>query len=1063
MYSIPLFLLIKETNILSQSDIQEHQNFCKLFSMAQTSYEKKLEDSKTKNGKNIHKKEKELSAKVWSWFENLSIEEKLKICTIKNNWVIRILIQLSFIHFLDNKTTFKPKDEMNVSFTINQNYPLLYDNVCFCNPCFKKRKFYPGYNEDDYYNFYFEMIKPEYSAKKKNNKLKEEIEYENKLLNNLVFFSLEKEDTLDAVSLYEDLLKDSKTLKQIFNYFSGKECFKERLYVMKYNNLYNFCYPIWMHVKSEFSLFQIITGFFEQQILITYEYYLYSKKINYFHNVDLIVDIYKEKENLENFLINRDKNKEKENIITLELISEMINKVKANVDFKKRKSNYKSLFDQLYIGYYNTTFYIGEPPLDGKKEDIYKDLIEEMDKNKIKGKEMHSLLNKITFMKLKDINNYREFVYFNLKKYLTEMRNKEFLDDLYNNNSNEHKTGKKKKKKKKKNKNSNLNNINNKEEDKIINNENNIEKNFSSNDENESNKDNINNNNYSSSSNSLKIMEEKNIKENKDNIKNARTKEEKIKTKEFFLFPINNKKNKNKIKNNETINSNQSLSEKNNIKINYLDKKEEKNINLNKEDELINNKYKSKTDIEHLFEESINRLEIINNKESKENHNQMKNSNYYINSPESTTTLSFEASGKDNVSISKEISDQKNENKVYNTNNNDNENKNQINMTINIINNQYIYQQYPFFNLNFDNFAFMQSQFFYYYHVPSDYFFETLTKEIKSYEDLTTKNIIILDKIRSKYFTKIEKMIKSGLNKKYEIKFGHYGSFFTNLSIEGSDVDILVYYKPFMKNMNFLEDIINLLNEHKEEFESINPRLSASVPVIVLQINISKEVDNEILKFLPYFENKDISHINIDLTFTSKEKEFKRPEQIVNYINKSLKDYEEIRPLLLVIKRYFRVMKMNKSFTGGLSSFSLFLLILAFLKNNKDKMNLGKFLYYIIEKYSFFDFKNYGIDVEFKDCYFGLNTIELNNSDLNKQKNENIFENNRIEEIKIIDPLTKFNVAKSSFKLNEIKNTFNKALYTLKYESLKYQNGNLEEENDTNEDFSIIKKLFSIK
>ena len=105
----------------------------------------------------------------------------------------------------------------------------------------------------------------------------------------------------------------------------------------------------------------------------------------------------------------------------------------------------------LYIGYYNTTFYIGEPPLDGQKEDIYKDLIEEMDKNKIKGKEMHSLLNKITFMKLKDINNYREFVYFNLKKYLTEMRNKEFLDDLYNNNnSNEHKIGKKKKKKKKK-------------------------------------------------------------------------------------------------------------------------------------------------------------------------------------------------------------------------------------------------------------------------------------------------------------------------------------------------------------------------------------------------------------------------------------------------------------------------------------------------------------------------------------------------------------------------------------------------------------------------------------
>ena len=1070
MYTIPLFLLTKETNILSKSDIQEHQNFCKLFSMAQASYEKKLQDSKSKKCNNIQKSEKDLLSNVWSWFDNLSFEDKLKICTIKNNWVLRILIQLSFFYFLDNKTTFKPIDEMNIAFTSNQNYSFLYDNICIYNTCIKKKKFFSGYNEDDYYNFYFEMKRPEYRIKKKNI-IKEEIDYENKLINNIILFSLEKEDTLDALSLHEDLLKDSKTLKQILNFFSGKECFKEMLYPVKYNNSYNFCFPTWMHGKNEFSLCQIISGIFEQQILIAYEYFLYSKKMFFFPKTDLLMDIYKEKENLENFLIYRDKNKEK--ILTLETISEMINKIKTNVDFKKRKSNLKKLFDQLCTEYYQTSFYIGEPPLEGKEE-IYKDIINEMNKNKTKGKEIHSLLNKITFMKLRDINKYREFIFFNLKKYFTEIRNKEFLEDLYNNNSNdnsnEHKPGKKKKKKKKKNKNANINNINinNKEEEKITINENNIEKNFSSNDENENNIDNNNNTNYSCSSNSLKLKEEKNIKENKGNHKKNKIKEEKIKTKEFFLFPTNNKKNKDKIKNNETISNNQSLSEKNNIKINYFDKKEETNININKENKFINNKSKSKKDIQDFSEESINRLEIINNKENeenKENLKKMENNNYYINSPETITSFSLEASDKDKGLKFKEISDKINEKKENNTNN-INENKNQINMTINIINNQYIYQQYPFFNFNFDNLALMQSQFFYYYHVPSDYFFETLTKEIKLYEDFTTKNVLILDKIRSKYFTNVEKIIKSGLNKKYEIKFGHYGSFFTNLSIEGSDVDILVYYKPLLPNLDFLEDIINLLDEHKEEFESINPRLSASVPVIVLQINISKEIDNEILKFLPYFENKDISHINIDLTFTSNEKEFKRPEQIVNYINTKLKEYEEIRPLLLLIKRYFRVMKMNKSFTGGLSSFSLFLLILAFLKNQEKEMNLGKYLYYIMEKYSFFEFKNFGIDVEGKETYFPLNNNDFNSSELNNQKIDNIgniYENNRVEEIKIIDPLTKFNVAKSSFKLYEIKNTFNKALYFFKYESLKFQNDNQEENKSINEDFLIIKKLFSIK
>ena len=154
-------------------------------------------------------------------------------------------------------------------------------------------------------------------------------------------------------------------------------------------------------------------------------------------------------------------------------------------------------------------------------------------------------------------------------------------------------------------------------------------------------------------------------------------------------------------------------------------------------------------------------------------------------------------------------------------------------------------------------------------------------------------------------------------------------------------------------------------------------------------------------------------------------------------------------------------MKMNKSFTGGLSSYSLFLLILAFLKNCEEKMNLGKLLYYFMEKYSFYDFKNYGIDVEGKEYYYPLDNI-INEIDFHNFDNcDDISEHSRTEEIIILDPLTKLNVAKSSFKLDEIKNTFNKALYFLKFESWKYQNE--AEEKLTPDDFTIIRKLFTIK
>ena len=1040
MYSIPLSLLTKTSNIINESDIQESQNFCKLFSKAKLSYDNKSEDLKLQHTKN-------LQSNIWQWLDNLPLEEKIKICTIKNKWLTKILIQLSFFHFIDRKTRFEPISDMNMLFANNQNLALLNQNyIYFQNYRDTKKKF--GYNEDDYYNLYFNMKKGEYIKKSKNITIDEEMTYQNKLFNIIVFLSLEDEFYLDSISLKEESLKDIKTLKQIMNYFSNKECFKDMIEPLIYNNNYYFYFPVWLHKKSELSFCEIITGIFEQQILISYEYYLFTKKKYFFQNSELILDIYKENKNLENFFLTRNKTPDK--IISIELIKEMISSLKSNVGYKKMIENCKKINDQIKKDYYKTEFYIGDNILTNEEENIYNEIITEINSNKDKENGINYLINKISFMKLNDFGYYREFIFMNLRKYYIEIMKKEIINELLNINNDDNKTTKKKKKKKKKNKNNNSNNNN-------INININVENNFSSNDDHENN-----NNINSNSDNSLKI---KVISEKKENIK---IKEEKSKTKEFFLFSTNTKKNKNKNKIHENIPNEKSFSEKNNIKINYLNNKQEndgkkeenktiiKSIaeELKEKEKIEPQKIiKSQSNIELYKETPTISFEMINSKNDK-NENKIHNNQSFINSPESITSFSFESSTKD-----KSIIPDANSNK--NNIEENNKNPNQINMTINIINNQYIYQQYPLFNFNFNNFALMQSQFLYYYHVPSDAFLEILSKEIKIYESFTTENIEILDKIRKKYFIKVEKLIQTGLSKKYEIKFGHYGSFFTNLSIEGSDVDIRVYYKPLKPNLDFLKDIINLLNSHLNEFDNINPILSASVPVINLQINISQEINYDTLKFMSYFEKKDISHINIDLTFTSDEKEFKRPEEIVNYINKNVKNYEDIRPLLLVIKRYFRIMKMNKSFTGGLSSYSLFLLILAFLKNCEEKMNLGKLLYYFMEKYSFYDFKNYGIDVEGKELYFPLDNI-IKESDIQNSENyDDISEHARTEEIKILDPLTKLNVAKSSFRLDEIKNTFNKALYFLKFESWKYQNEG--EENIFIDDFNIIRKLFTIK
>ena len=1185
MCSLPYSLLVKaDSDILPQSIIQEHQNFCKLFIKYQSSYERKKEENKaikdsasTASDKN---KDYQNHIKIWNWFENLPLEEKIKVCTIKNKWLVKIIIQLYFFYYIDDKCTFAPIHDMTILFSNQNNYKdigsLLYKNIQII-PSFNDKKNFLGYNEDDYCKYYFSVKESDFPKQKKKDNL-EQKELEKKFIDNIILIALEDE-TLDSISINIDLLKDVKYFKKILNFFSDKECFKDWLEPFNYNNFYNFTFPKWMHNNTNLTICKILSGIFEQQILLLYEYFFYSKKIYEFNGINFINDIYTENKKLEKFIVDNysyegkmnNMEPKKENIITFDVICDVVNKIKKDIKYKNKFDNFKNMLDQLYNDYYKSQFYIGNKILSECSENIYKELLYEMKKEK--GKEINSLLNKITFMKLDDIKNSRELIYIFLRKYLIDLRNKTFINELLN--EDENKSGKKKKKKKKKNKNINPLNIianedilkNNEKEKEVnkvkeiikdnisLNNNNNINSNKNNLNE---NTDNINDGNNSSSSNDNNKNEEKeNIiynkkaKENEDTFitikqidnnekeeqtinnieQNQKIKEPKNKNKQFFLFPLKNKKRKNKNKNNKL--------KENNIKEEEKSKEEKENNNKKEEmNEEIKSINKKDIKINEIKEESKNK-NIIKNEEEKKGKKQKQNSINLETEPKNESITKNESLLKSNnkleLSQISAISIQMlNESKNKNINKNEGtsektisiekqnqieinkfcpkpelttsfsynpvskiqtqteietksetikekeDTKNPVNMTINIINNQYIYQQYPFIN----NFPFMQ--FMYCYHSPSESFFNLLSKEINCYNNYTCKNIEYLNTIKSKYLNKVEKLIKTELKKKYMIKFGHYGSYFTNLSIEGSDIDILVYYKPNNPNFIFLQDILDLLNKHENEFDLILPILSASVPVIKLQINITNEIDNNLIQMSPYFENKDISHMKIDLTFTSDETEFKRPEQIVLYTNKYINIYNNIKPLLLVLKRYFRIMKMNKSFTGGLSSFSLFLLILSFFKSdtnnnginsfnntslNISSFSLGKLLYCILEKYSFFDYKNYGINVEGPEYYYLLQNNILDSVNMN-----NAEYNNYNYEINILDPFTKLNVAKSSFQVDEIKNTFNKALYFLKYEAWKYDTNNysynfgynndketIEEYKNNENDFIIIKKLFNIK
>ena len=383
---------------------------------------------------------------------------------------------------------------------------------------------------------------------------------------------------------------------------------------------------------------------------------------------------------------------------------------------------------------------------------------------------------------------------------------------------------------------------------------------------------------------------------------------------------------------------------------------------------------------------------------------------------------------------------------------------------------------YTQYNNNYNNALQLFNSF-----TPSEKYFESLNKELNNYLSVTNLNISNLKSLYEEKLQNIETLIKNRLSENYEIKFGHYGSFFSNLSIEGSDLDVLIYYHKKKEDVDFYKDILNLLGEKENEFENICPILTATVPVIKLQINIKNEIkEKDIkLKHTSYFEEEDLTTIKIDLTFTENEQDFQHSYEVVSYINKSLEEYPQIKPLLLVLKRYFKEMNLNKNYTGGLCSYSLFLLILSFCKCNKKCDSTTKLLFYFMENFTYFDYCNYCIDVEKDNCYIlkdkNDNITEKSASDENSSYDTN-YELYEKEEIFIVDPFSKLNVSKSSFKVDEIILTFRKAFNLLYYEGWYYDlsstnkkdeiniTDNMNElyENDSS-DFMTIKKLFGLK
>ena len=287
---------------------------------------------------------------------------------------------------------------------------------------------------------------------------------------------------------------------------------------------------------------------------------------------------------------------------------------------------------------------------------------------------------------------------------------------------------------------------------------------------------------------------------------------------------------------------------------------------------------------------------------------------------------------------------------------------------------------------------------------------------------ITDKNIEILNNIKDSFLNILENKIKKHFKNKYKLTFGHYGSHYTGLSIEGSDIDICIIFKKLKNdNLIFYQELFDFLEERKKniiKFEyKIEPYFNASIPRITMTIDISKEIKKTPLTNLGYLSYDDMNIIKIDFTFNESEQYLIKNNKNVDYVKSQIKIYPQIRPVILVLKRYLKNMKMNEVYFGGISSYSLFLIVLNSIKSyQKEISNIqitnSHLLIKTFHKFSYFNFAEYGIGRDNYDYLLDFNNFE--------------------EILYILDPLTGNNVAKGKCRGINIRETFSKG-YNLLY------------------------------
>ncbi|XP_028257771.1 terminal nucleotidyltransferase 4B [Parambassis ranga] len=230
-----------------------------------------------------------------------------------------------------------------------------------------------------------------------------------------------------------------------------------------------------------------------------------------------------------------------------------------------------------------------------------------------------------------------------------------------------------------------------------------------------------------------------------------------------------------------------------------------------------------------------------------------------------------------------------------------------------------------------------------------------------------------------------------------------FGSFSTGLYLPTSDIDLVVFGKWETLPLWTLEEALRKRNVADEN--SIKVLDKATVPIIKL--------------------TDSFTEVKVDISFNVKSgvkaarliKEFKEKYPVLPY-------------LVLVLKQFLLQRDLNEVFTGGIGSYSLFLMAVSFLQLHyredvcNPNINIGVLLIEFFELYGrHFNYLKTGIRIKDGGCYVAKDEVQ-----------KNMMDGYRPSMLYIEDPLQPDNdVGRSSYGAMQVKQAFDYAYVVLSH------------------------------